>query len=166
MRDKNGRLVKLVIDLTPTDFKAHPIWDLRGEDKKTGETFVSPVEDLPVTDLGNRIIGLQVTLNNGRTVWGLMGNVHLDNLRRTEQFLSMSIFCDGALFHLTRYFDTGLSVRFGPEALAKFLDMNVDDVFPIKYDLRPYVDGNSPPVFGSIPKEPRERLSNEARWAL
>jgi hypothetical protein len=45
--------------------------------------------------------------------------------------------------------------------LAKFLGKNIDDVFPISYDVQPYVEEVSSVHTGVIFKEPKERLSRE-----
>jgi hypothetical protein len=56
--------------------------------------------------------------------------------------------------------------RSGPEELARFLGLHVDDVFPITVDVRRYVRGD-PALLTTIKlKEPQERLTREERWAL
>jgi hypothetical protein len=113
-----------------------------------------------VQALDNRLIGVRSRLANGKKIWTLIGNVALDNPRLTEHFITFSFEKNGKWFHLGRYFDPTYDKE-GPEALAKFLGMPVDDVFPIGYDLRPHVAGGAPTVTGVIPKEPRERLSKD-----
>jgi hypothetical protein len=47
----------------------------------------------------------------------------------------------------------------GPEALAQFLGLEVDEVFPISYGIRSAVKGDEAVLQGQIRKAPRERLS-------
>ncbi len=151
----------------PADFREYPIWRhmLEEEGKSGRDDLMAPVTQLPVYHLKNKVIGVQVRLANGQMIWARLSNVHIGYLRRTEQSLFCSLEKDGEWFNLARYFDPWYR-RHGPEDLAKFLGLPVDEVFPISYDLRPYVFGNDPPVWGTITKEPRERLSREERHAL
>ena len=66
---------------------------------------------------------------------------------------------------LSRYFDVDYSEN-GPEALARFLGLDVDEVFPISYDITRYADGNRASLVGSILKEPREKLTRAQLIAL
>jgi hypothetical protein len=50
--------------------------------------------------------------------------------------------------------------------LAQFLGLQVDDVFPISYDVRRYSQGNPAALAGGILKEPRERLTQGEIMAL
>jgi hypothetical protein len=158
---------KSLSELTPADFEAHPIWRHRhDEEGKSGrDDLMSPVTKLPVIHLKNKIIGVKVQLANGQMVWARFSNVHVGYARRSDQFLGCSLEKNGKWFFLARYFDP-MYRRQGPEDVAKFLGLPVDEVFPISYDLRPYVKGDEPPVWGVIPKEPRERLSSAERNAL
>jgi hypothetical protein len=79
--------------------------------------------------------------------------------------LALSIERGGEWFHLARYHDIRSAVE-GPEALARFLGLDVDDVFPISVDVRRYVRGDPAALTATVLKEPRERLTREERWAL
>ena len=57
--------------------------------------------------------------------------------------VTLRIHRDGAWFDLARYFDPD-PVERGPEALAHFLGLPVDEVFPISFDVREYVEGQPP----------------------
>lgn len=154
-------LKKQLRDLTSFDFEAYPVWknDLSDE-ASDGELAYVPVENLPVESLKGKIIGVPVKLANGTELWARLSGIRLIDARYTEHHLSMRIEKAGKWFALQRYYDPGYH-RANPDALAKFLGMNVDDVFPITYDIRPYVVAGSPAATGVVFKEPRERLSKE-----
>ena len=127
--------------------------------------MVQPVEKLPVENLDDHLVGAQVRLANGLLVWASVGNFDVANPRATEQFLTLSIERNGEWFHLARYHDVGFE-RHSPEALARFLGLHVDDVFPIAVDVRRYVRGDPKALTAIVLKEPRERLTREERWEL
>jgi hypothetical protein len=156
--------IKPVESLTVADFKAHPVWEYLNDDE-IGETFVGPVKEIPVKSLGCREIGAQVRLANGLEVWAIIGNVDVANPRATRHFLALSIERSGKWVFLARYFDHDFAVR-GPEALARFLGLGVDEVFPISVDIRRYVQGNPAALAFSVPKEPQERLTREELLAM
>ena len=110
-------------------------------------------------------IGTQVRLANGSHVRATIGNVDVAHPRATQHFLFLSIERGGEWFHLARYFDFDFTTH-GPEALARFLGLPVDDVFPISVDIRRYVRGNPATLALTVPKQPRERLTREELHAL
>jgi hypothetical protein len=150
--------------ISVADYKQWPIWEFATNDSPD-ETAVRPVKTLPVTTLDSRFIGLQVRLANGALVWATIGNVDVHDERRTRQFIDVGIHRGKERFHLARYFDV-LRSRQGPEALAKFLDLQVEDVFPIEYDLSQYVLGDARSIKGRIEREPSERLTRQERVKL
>jgi hypothetical protein len=156
--------IKPVESLTVADFQAHPVWEWLNNDE-IGETMVEPVGKLPVESLDNRLIGVQVRLANGSRVWASFGNFDVTNPRATQHILTLSIERSGKWFHLARYFDSGLQAE-GPEVLARFLGLHVDDVFPIFVDVRRYVRGDSNALTPIVLKEPEEKLTREERKAL
>lgn len=156
--------IKPVESLTVADFKAHPVWEYLNDDE-LGETMVRPVEKLPVETLDSSIVGTQVRLGNGLEVWGSFGNFDVKHPRATQHFLVLSLERDGKWFHLARYFDFDFTSR-GPEALARFLGLTVDDVFPITVDVRRYVRGDPAALTAIVVKEPKERLTHEEIRAL
>ena len=156
--------IKPAESLTVADFQAHPVWEFLNDDE-IGETMARPVEKLPVETLDDRIVGTQVRLANGLEVWGLFGNFDVKNPRRTRHILALSIERSGEWFHLARYQDVDIATR-GPEALARFLGLPVDDVFPISVDVRRYVRGDPAALTAVVLKEPQERLTREEIWAL
>jgi hypothetical protein len=139
------------------DLQAHAVWQYANRDGD-GETLVRPIKRVPVENLTGRVVGAQVRLANGTHVWGLLGNVDARNARLTEHFLTLSVFRDGRWFMLSRYHDFDYAEN-GPGALARFLELPVDQVFPIAYDIRAYANGDSAALVGEIREEPRERLS-------
>ncbi len=157
---------KSVDSLRVADFEAHPVWEFAlDEEEGCDETEVRPLKRFPVKTLGNRIVGARVQLANGGKVWASMGNIDVASRRKTELFLSVSIFRGDRRFHLARYFDVDYAKR-GPAGLARFLRLAVDDVFPIAYDLRAYAVGRPSVLAGKILEEPRERLSKAQIMAL
>jgi hypothetical protein len=99
------------------------------------------------------------------SVWASLCNVDVGNPRSTKEFLFLSIKNSGQWFHLARYFDFDFAGS-GPDALAHFLGLPVEDVFPISYSINRYVTGDSPALSGTIEKEPRERLTQVERIKL
>jgi hypothetical protein len=156
--------IKPVESLTVADFQAHPVWEYLNDDE-IGDTMMQPVEELPVESLDNRLIGAPVRLANGSQVWALIGNFNATNLRATQRFLTLSIEHEGKRFHLARYHDVGFSDE-GPEALARFLGLHVDGVFPITVDVRRYVRGNPKALKALVLKEPHERLTDAELIAM
>lgn len=156
--------IKPVESLTVADFQAHPVWEYLNDDE-IGDTMMQPVEKLPVEGLDNRLIGAPVRLANGALVWALIGNFNATDPRDTQHFLTLSIEHDGERFHLARYHDIGFPAE-GPEELARFLGLHVDDVFPITVDVRRYVRGNPAALIAIVLKEPQERLTRDELIAM
>jgi hypothetical protein len=156
--------IKPVESLTVADFKVHPVWEYLNDDE-IGETMTRPVEKLPVETLENRLVGTQVRLANGSEVWGLLGNFDVTNPRANQHIPTLSIKRGGEWFHLARYHDFDFTSR-GPEALARFLGLGVDDVFPITVDVRRYVRGDPAALSAIVLKEPQERLTRAEIFAL
>jgi hypothetical protein len=141
------------------DLQLHPVWMFVGSDV-AGETVVRPVKRLPVANVSGKLIGTKVRLANEKEVWALLGNLKPNNPRMTEHFLTISIYRDNRWFHLGRYFDVDYEAR-GPLALAEFLALRIDDVFPIAYDVRRLAKGDPAALAATIWKEPRERLTRD-----
>ncbi|HOF88182.1 MAG TPA: hypothetical protein PLZ36_08795 [Armatimonadota bacterium] len=160
---------KPVDKLTVEDLTRYPIWefDLENEDEDgQDETWVKPVKQLPVTDLSNRIVGIPVRFAGGTTGYALLGNIDLQHLRKTQQFLVLTLVIgDGDWFHLARYHDSDYA-RNGPEALARHVNLSLEEIFPITYDISTFTRGLDAVVRGSIPAEPVERLTDDERMAL
>lgn len=156
--------MKPIEALDVSDLQKHPVWQFANVDG-ANETLVRPIRRLPVARLTGRVVGTRVDLANGTCVWGLLGNIDERNARLTEHFLTLSVFHDRNWFTLARYHDFDYSEK-GPNALARFLRLSIDEVFPIAYDIRPYAKGEAGALTGLIPKEPRERLARDDVIAL
>lgn len=157
-------VTKNIAQITVEDIKKHPVWRFVNKPNGT-EMSVQPVKRLPCTTLVGRLVGATVILADETRAWALLGNIDAFNARLTEHFLTISIEHHKEWFHLARYHDFDYVER-GPASLAKFLAKDIDDIFPIKYDLRPYATGEEGSLCGEIPKEPRERLSRAEVIAL
>lgn len=155
---------KQVESLTVADFQAFPVWKF-SLDESQDDTLVSPLKKTPVKNLDGKIVGCMVKLANGKSVWGILGNIDAAEPRLTQEFLTLSVENDGKWFHLKRYFDPGYG-KSEPKGLAKFLGLDVDDVFPIVYDVTRHVAGNRDALKGEIPKKPKKKLSEDERIAL
>jgi hypothetical protein len=156
--------IKPVESLTVADFEAHPVWEFVNDDE-IGETMVKPVQKIPVKSLGNRVVGTQVRLANGSQIWALFGNFDVTNPRATQHFLALSIERNGKWFYLARYHDVGFTAH-SPEALARFLGLGVDDVFPISVDVRRYAQGDPKALTATVLKEPQEKLTDAELTAM
>jgi hypothetical protein len=153
-----------VDSLKPAHFRKHPVWEFVSDDEPD-ETYVTPVKKLPVQTLDGRIIGAEVSLANGTRVWATLSNVDTRSPRETRIFLFLSVFLEEKWVHLARPFDFSRKKE-GPKQLAKALGLPLEDVFPIRYDIRPWVTGSSGALRGKIEAEPREQPSRAARMAM
>jgi hypothetical protein len=155
---------KSVESLDVADLSQHPIWRFVSDDSR-GETMVVPVKRLPARSLTNKVIGVQVRLANGTDAWALFTNVDPHDARMNQQFLEIAIFRNSERFWLARYHDVDYDSR-GADALAAFLHLPVDDVFPISYDFQPVAVGNANALVGTITKQPVETLSEQERMKM
>jgi hypothetical protein len=144
-----------------SDLETYPVWEDILDDE-ADEPSVFPVSVLPVDNLDSRFVGTRVTLANGSLLWAMLFGLYPTNARKTEQFLHLRVERGGQWFWLARYWDPDYH-RNGPEALADFLALSVDEVFPIGYDVREYATGDPEVLQGQVPKEPRERLPTNER---
>lgn len=156
--------MKPIESLDAADLQAHAVWQYANIDE-AGETLLRPVRRLPVNRLAGKVVGTRVRLANGSGFWALLGNIDESNPRLTEHFLTLSILHADRWFTLARYHDLDYGEK-GPEALAQFICLDVDEVFPIAYDIRSIAKGEVDALVGMIPKEPRERLSRAEIIAL
>jgi hypothetical protein len=161
---KLGHQPRPVTSLRPADFNAHSIWRFVSGDEPD-ETWVRPVASRRSTSLSGKIVGTEVTLADGSRCWAVFSNVAIDNPQLTEHFLTLSLFVRGKWFHLARYHDIAAR-RHGPAALAVALGRPVAKVFPIRYDLRPYVRNAPSWLEGVVNRSPRKRLTRAQVIAL
>jgi hypothetical protein len=143
--------------ITINEIRETPVWRFASK-PRSDETELIPVRKLPCKNLNGRLVGTQVTLADGSLVWSFLGNIDTSNPRLTEHFLTISIESNGKWFHLARYHDFDFAAR-NPAALAEFLEKDIDSVFPIRYDIQAYAEGDRDTLTGTIEKEPQERLT-------
>lgn len=146
-------------DITVEDLVAHPVWEMI-EGSTGGDVLVMPVRQLPVRTMRNRLAGTKLQLADGTTLWGLLGNVAPKNPRSTKHFLTVSIHRDGKWFDLARYHDVDFRRRDGV-ALAGFLGKQIQDIFPIAYDLTSLVIGLKESLAANVEQVPDERLDGD-----
>jgi hypothetical protein len=147
-----------------SDLEAHPVWEYANRSDLDDDVIV-PCRSVPVKDTRGKLFATQVRFANDSTSWAMLGNVDGRSQRMTQQFLSLSIIKDGRWFMLARYHDVAADRR-NPRRLADFLGLNIDDVFPIHYDISNLASGHRWSLTGLIPKEPGERLSDSELIAL
>ena len=148
-------------ELTKDDFAKHPVWSFITEAGDRDETWVRPVVDLPVANLGGCVVGTSLSLASGRFIFGVLGNISLEDARRTRHFLTVILFReDGKRFDLARYHDVDAN-RSGPSALAGFLCIPESDIFPMTYDISALAAGLPEVLTGTIEREPQERLTQD-----
>jgi len=155
---------KRVEDLEATDLQVYAVWQYANVDE-AGETLLTPIKRLPVTRLAGKVVGTRVRIANGSLFWALLGNMDENNPRLTEHFLTMSLLHANRWFTLARYHDLDYAES-GPDALARFIALPIDEVFPIAYDITQVAKGDEQALAGLIPKEPRQRLSRAEIIAL
>ena len=156
---------KKVEELCPTDFGNFPVWEFILEDEMAGDTFLRPVTQTPVATLANRLVGTKVRLANGYAVDAVLGNLDNQNFRRTQHFLTLTVFRGSQRFDLARYHDADYAAN-GPLSLSAFLGSAPEDIFPIAYDVRSLCLGNSRCLSGLIENQPSEVLSRTELIAL
>lgn len=150
-----------VDEVTAVLLKKHPVWEFVPESVYRDETYVKPVDRLPVRTLRNRLVATRVTLANGESVLALLGNIDLRDPHPTEHFLTLSVFNDaGKRFHLARYHDADFKTR-GPKQLAKFLGLTTSETFPISYDISSVARGSKSCSRGAILATPTSRLTRK-----
>lgn len=147
--------------ITPEDLRRHPVWEFANdfEHVSDDETYLRPYLDLPITDFGNRIVGTTATIANGDRVPIILQNVDLRSPYRTEHLASITMFNDqGKAFPLARYHDIALDT-YGPERLAAFMGLSVNEIFPIEYDISELAIGDRDSVCRVVRLAPRRKLS-------
>jgi hypothetical protein len=151
--------MKPIEALTIADLEENPVWQYTNSDS-AGETAVRPIKTIPVRSLTGRVVGAPAVLASGQRVWALFGNVDASNPELTEHFLTLSVEKKGKWFTMARYHDFDAEEN-GPPALARFLGLRVEDVFPISYDISKYCRGERAALVGEIPRVPKKRLTLE-----
>lgn len=155
--------MKAVHDLVPSDLTSHRVWEFADdmEAELPDETYMRPVDELPVDSLAGRLASAHLTLANGHRLLALLGNIDLADPVSTEHFLTISAFrSSGERFDLARYHDVDYERR-GPAALAAFLGLHLEAVFPIRYEISDIAFGHADCLSRSVPAVPASRLSQD-----
>jgi hypothetical protein len=132
--------------LTIQDFKEFPVWEFTAGHEHIGpdgELVVIPVRDFPVSSLEGRFIGTEVKLANGCLLMAALLGI---NLAKAEPISGMVVYRANETFMFRR---TAPKVS-GPEQLAKFLGLRLEDVFPIRYDISQFAIGDAGAMKGEI----------------
>ena len=161
---QNERSAMRLMELTRKLLETTPVWRIAGSDS-SGEPLVTPIKIIPVKNTKNKLFGSMVIFANGTKKIALIGNLDPENSKLNEHFITLSIENDDKWVYLARYHDVGFTEH-GPEALSAILNLPVSAIFPISYDLRKLIVGNSDALCGTIEAVPRERLSRREIMAL
>jgi hypothetical protein len=151
------KTLKSVNKLTPSDLSNYPIWQFRNSDED-GELFVSPISNYPVKNTKCKLFGTKVTLANGTIMLALIGNFDISNPELNEHFITLSFYKNKKWFHLARYHDFDFDEN-GPSAFSKFANLDIDDIFPIRFDLSNLVKAEKRILTGQLLKEPKRKIS-------
>ena len=146
--------------LLSVDLERYPVWEYDLDEEGGPEPLLFPVLDLPVFDLTNRVVASKLRLNNGDEQHGMISNLDLGRPELNEHFLLLSLLKDGRWFTMERYHDPKFS-ELGPAALASFLGLTLDEVFPIEYDVSRACKGAPESVRGHIDPIPKILHSTE-----
>lgn len=157
-------IVKPVTAIRSEDLARHPVWTYASR-PGISEVLVRPIARIPVANPSGKIFGVKVAFANGSQHWATIANVDGKDARLNQHFLLISFERSGTWFHLARYHDDEYEEQ-GPEALAEFFELRVDDIFPISYDLTNLAVGAEAALKGIIPREPTERLTRAEAIAL
>ncbi|HKD21627.1 MAG TPA: hypothetical protein VKB71_06420 [Rhizomicrobium sp.] len=139
--------VKNMEQLTPSDFAAYPVWEFALDLEEVDDLAMRPVTTLPVHDLANRTVGIEVRLANGSMLWAGLGNIVLNDPGRTKRTLVASFYIGGQWIPLSRSVNAEM---YGPDALARRLGLRTKDVFPITYDISAHCVGDREATLGSV----------------
>jgi len=149
--------------LTVEDFRRHPIWKFTNTDDD--ETAVQPIDSVPAFELGGCLIGTIFVLHNNISVPGMLSNIDLRNANKTRHLIGLKVFHSDRVFHLAHYSEVDYLER-SPDRLAEFLNLSVDDIFPIAYDISHLAVGDMSILKGVYPKEPERRLTEDEIFRL
>lgn len=151
------KIRKSVNALTAEDVRAHPAWKFVNDDS-LGERVVEAADELPLESLTGVVVGTQVKFANDETRWATLFNVSSSEPLPTEHFLSLCVLHETKWVPLARYHDVDYSIR-GPAAFASVIGLEIDDIFPISYDIRRIAVGDPGALAGQILSVPRSRLT-------
>lgn len=158
--------------ITPEDLAKHPVWtfDLKNEALPgRDETWMVPVTKLPVSSLNNHGCLANAVLACGKKMTAMLWSIDLTSQRRTEQFIAIAFWLNDRWWHLSQrpfLSESGNLESHLPNDLASKLGLDLNEVFPIAYDISQIAIGPSEITQGKILIEPREKLTKSQRMAL
>jgi hypothetical protein len=159
-------LAKPIEKISYTKLLEHPVWEFVPESENHDETWARPVKNLPVCSLTGRFVASRVKLANGQFELAILGNIEINDPKQNEHFLCLGVVKpNGQSFDLARYHDVNYD-RSGPIALGHFLNLPIEAVFPIEYDISAVVQGLAESLSGIIQKDPAVRLSQDELIAM
>jgi|SRR5580698_1385171 hypothetical protein len=138
--------IKYSNKLTIQDFKEFPVWEFTSKHehiRPDGELVVIPVRNLPVSSLDGRFVGTEVKLASDCFLMAVLLGI---NLVKPKPISEMVIYRANETFMFRRN-APGVS---GPEQLAQFLRLRLEDVFPISYDISQFAIGDAGAIKGEI----------------
>ncbi|EDM26845.1 hypothetical protein LNTAR_06354 [Lentisphaera araneosa HTCC2155] len=138
--------------LKPSDFEKFPVWEFL----KNG-CDLTPLKKSPYNNRENRVFGTNVTLSCGITIKTMILNFDVCNTAYNKHMISIYFEVNNKWIELHRYFDAEYEENDALE-LSKKMNMDIDDIFPIKYDLSTLVEGNHD-FNGTIQKKIEHQLS-------
>ena len=142
-------ILKKAEDLVPSDYAEYPIWEFALDLEIIDDTLMRPVTNLPVDDLGNRIVGTKVRLANGLQMWADITNLDLSSLSETKRYNALSLWQGDEWIPFVPYHDFGAKGKAAAK-LAKALNLPVESIFPISYDISDCCVGDPAVVCGTI----------------
>ena len=152
----HSKMRKEISDLTVADLKRQPVWRF----VSVSGTEVAPVETLPPRSFDSLIIGAEVQLADESWVWALLQNFSLSGSAVNDHFLNLTFDIKGSWFVLARYHDPWIESH-GPQKLAQLLDRSLEQVFPIRFDLRKALKSFDLVFVGEVQMEPDVKLTRD-----
>jgi len=148
--DMDNQAAKPIDDVTNAELISFPVWEFAlDHEEALDETAIRPVLHLPVTHGMGMLFCTQVRLASGETRWAMLGNLDPQDADETTRYLTISFLKKEERFHLARPIDFHYET-YGPKALCDFLEMKLEDVFPIRYDVHSVCHGDPAAVTGEI----------------
>jgi hypothetical protein len=138
--------IKYSHKLTIQDFKKFPVWEFTARHETIGpdgELVVVPITDLPVSSLERRFVGTEVTLANGCRLMAVLLGINLVSAKPISEMIVYRV-------DETFMFRRSAPRASGPEQLAQFLCLRLEDIFPISYDISQLATGDPCAIKGEI----------------
>ncbi len=151
-----SRMGKKISELTVADLKRQPVWRF----VSVSSTEVVPVETLPPRSFESLVIGAEVQLADESWVWALLQNFSLSGAAVNDHFLNLTFDIQGSWFVLARYHDPWIESH-GPQKLAQLLNRNLEQIFPIRFDLRKTLKSLDSAFVSEVKMEPDVELTRD-----